>query len=83
MAVEYLDSDPDDGTNFGQSTSGKIGFYGLTTPIVQAALTAAVSTTSATSTSPFGFTTAAQANHIIELVNLIRTRLINIGLMGA
>jgi len=35
MAVEYLGSGNDDGTNFGNSTSDKIGFYGLTTPIVQ------------------------------------------------
>jgi hypothetical protein len=34
-SVEYLDKGNDDGTNFGQSTTSKIGFYGLTTPIVQ------------------------------------------------
>jgi hypothetical protein len=34
MAVEYLDNGNDDGTNFGGS-SAKIGFYGLTTPIVK------------------------------------------------
>ena len=35
MAVEYLTSANDDGTNFGKSATSKIGFYGLTTPIVQ------------------------------------------------
>jgi hypothetical protein len=34
-SVEFLDKNNDDGTNFGYSTSSKIGFYGLTTPIIQ------------------------------------------------
>jgi hypothetical protein len=41
MAVEYLDKGNDDGTNFGR-TDGKIGFYGLTTPIVQQTITTTV-----------------------------------------
>ena len=39
MAVEYLGSGNDDGTNFGKATTSKIGFYGLTTPIVQPSVT--------------------------------------------
>ena len=39
MAVEYLDKGNDDGTCFGKATTSKIGFYGLTTPIVQPTLT--------------------------------------------
>jgi hypothetical protein len=35
MAVEIYGNKSPDGANFGQSTSDKIGFYGLTTPIVQ------------------------------------------------
>ena len=35
MAVEYLTSGNDDGTDFGRSATSKIGFYGLETPIVQ------------------------------------------------
>lgn len=42
MAVEDLTKGNDDGTNFGQSASDKIGFYGLTTPIVQDAFDNAV-----------------------------------------
>lgn len=34
MAVEYLGTGNDDGVNFGRSDE-KIGFYGLTTPIVK------------------------------------------------
>lgn len=84
MAVRYLDDGNDDGTNFGQSSSSKIGFYGLTTPIIQPALTAAVSTTAASAStgSVYGYTTQAQADGIIELLNLIRTRLVAIGLFS-
>ena len=39
MAVEYLDNGNDDGTNFGQSATSKIGFYGLTTPVAQQTIT--------------------------------------------
>lgn len=39
MAVEYLDKGNDDGTVLGKSASSKLGFYGLTTPIVQPKLT--------------------------------------------
>lgn len=42
MAVEYLDKGNDDGTVFGKSASSKIGFYGLSTPIVQPTLTVTV-----------------------------------------
>jgi hypothetical protein len=38
MAVEVLGNGNDDGTNFGRSTD-KIGFYGLTTPIVKPTIT--------------------------------------------
>ena len=37
MSVEYLGSGNDDGVNHGRSTTDKIGFYGLATPIVQRA----------------------------------------------
>lgn len=48
MIKQLSDGSPD-GALFGQSTSDKIGFYGLTTPIVQPAITA-VATTTATTT---------------------------------
>lgn len=35
MTVVYLDDGNDDGTVLGQSTSTKLGFFGLATPIVQ------------------------------------------------
>jgi len=80
-SVEYLGTGQDDGVNMGRSATDKIGFYGLTTPIVQPVLTPAVATTAATTTTPYGFTTLAQANHIVELLNLIRARLVALGIM--
>jgi len=79
MAVEYVDKNNDDGTNFGHS-GGKIGFLGLTTPIVRQTLTSAVTTTSATKTSPYGFTSAAQADKIVTLLNQIQALLVAYGL---
>lgn len=48
MAIKQLSDAGPDGTNFGQSTTDKIGFYGLTTPIVQPAITAVGTTTATT-----------------------------------
>ncbi|MBC8550247.1 MAG: hypothetical protein H8D23_11440 [Candidatus Brocadiales bacterium] len=45
MGVDDLTKANDDGTNFGQSASDKIGFYGLTTPIVKATITLGAGTT--------------------------------------
>lgn len=49
MAVEYLGTGNDDGVLFGRSSTDKIGFYGLTTPIVRPSITA-VGTATATTT---------------------------------
>jgi len=39
MANEYLGSGNDDGTVLGRSSTDKIGFYGLATPIVKPSVT--------------------------------------------
>lgn len=49
MAVWYLDNGNDDGVCLGQASTSKIGFYGLTTPIVRPSITA-VATATATTT---------------------------------
>lgn len=67
MAVDYVDKGNDDGTNFGKS-DGKIGFYGLTTPIVKATVTLGAGTT----------TTLLKAD-----VLAIQTALANLGLITA
>ena len=70
------------GGTLGAATSSPISFYG-TTPTTQptsanqaaVATTAitAVATTAATSSSPFGFTTSAQANAILSAINSLIT----------
>ena len=61
------------GTKIGTAITQKLGFYNAT-PIVQRAGAAqvAVATTGATNVAPFGYTTAAQANAIVTLVNELR-----------
>lgn len=39
MAVEYLGSGNDDGVLLGRSSTDKIGFYGLATPIARPSVT--------------------------------------------
>lgn len=45
MAVDQLSKYPPDGTNFGQAAADKIGFYGLTTPIIKVTITLGAGTT--------------------------------------
>ena len=48
MAVKQLSDGRSDGVNLGKSTTDKIGFYGLTTPIVQPSISAVGTTTATT-----------------------------------
>ena len=68
MAVEYLGSGNDDGVNFGRSATDKIGFYGLTTPIVQPTLTASNTATATTTINE-------------RRIDSIETILVNLGLV--
>lgn len=70
------------GTKIGTATTQKLSFHN-STPVVQraGAAQAAVATTGSTSTTPFGYTTAAQADAIVTLVNEIRATLVEKGLM--
>lgn len=70
------------GTKIGTAVGQKIGFWNAT-PIVQpsGASQAAVAATGSTNVTPFGFTTAAQADAIVTLVNALRTALVNAGLI--
>jgi len=71
-----------DGTQVGASALDLVGFYGAT-PVVQptSANEAAVTTTAATTTSPWGFSTSTQANAIVTLVNQLRADLVSLGLI--
>lgn len=78
--TQLHDGNPD-GVNFGSASTDKLGFYGLTTPIVRPTKATAVTTTSATSTTnAYGYTTAAQADAIVTAVNAIIANLTALGL---
>jgi UDP-N-acetyl-D-mannosaminuronic acid transferase (WecB/TagA/CpsF family) len=60
----------------------KVAFLG-STPIVQrvGAAQAAVATTGSTTSTPYGFTSAAQADALVTLVNELRAALVAFGLI--
>jgi len=66
----------------GQSTSDLVAFYGGTAIAQRAnASQAAVTTTAATTTSPWGYSTSAQADGIVTLVNELRAALVAINII--
>ncbi len=68
------------GTIIATTTAQKLAFHGATAVIQRAgAAQAAVATTAATNTTPYGYTTAAQADAIVALVNEIRATLVEKG----
>ena len=67
MAIQHLTDKNPSGTLFGQSTTDKIGFYGLTTPIVQPSVT-------------YPTATATTATNEAALVSVV-TALVNLGLI--
>lgn len=70
------------GTKIGTATGQKLGFWNATPVIQQASASqAAVAVTGATNTTPFGYTTSAQADAIVTLVNAIRLALVNTGII--
>lgn len=92
MAVEYLGTGNDDGVNHGRSTTDKIGFYGLATPIVQPSGTSqsAVATTAITTlaTTPTFTDIAVAVNSLISrvsaqttLLNQVRSDLVSLNLL--
>lgn len=81
--INELDDGGSAGTRLGRSaTESLVAFYGKT-PVVQPTATAqsAVATTASTTTTPYGYTTSAQAEGIVTLLNRIRTDLVNLGLI--
>lgn len=70
------------GTKFGTATNQKWATHGAT-PVIQraGAAQAAVATTGATNSAPYGFTTAAQADALVTLVNEIRAMAVEKGFM--
>lgn len=70
------------GTKIGTATTQKIAFHN-STPVIQrtGAAQASVATTAATSTNPWGYTTQAQADAIVTLVNELRATMVEKGLI--
>lgn len=80
LKKQVSDYNPD-GTVLGQDTADKISFFGKT-PIVQrsGSAGAAVTTTASQTTTPYGYSTSAQADAIVTLVNELRATLVAFGL---
>lgn len=70
------------GTKIGTDTTQKFAFHN-STPVVQrsGSAQAAVATTASTQTTPYGYSTQAQADGIVVLVNEIRAALVEKGLL--
>ena len=70
------------GTKIGTAVTQKIGFWNVT-PVVQPASAnqAEVATTAATDSTPWGFSTQAQADSIVTLLNEIRSALVAVGII--
>jgi hypothetical protein len=70
------------GTQFGATTAQKLAFHGSTAVIQRAgAAQAAAAATASTQTTPWGYSTQAQADAVVTLVNEIRATLVEKGLM--
>ncbi len=80
---EFLGNKSSDGTVVGQTAADLVAFHG-SSPVAQrsGAAQAAVATTAATNTTPYGYTTAAQADAIVTLVNEMRAALVAKGLIA-
>lgn len=70
MAIKQLSDGNPSGTNLGQSATDLVGFYGLTTPIAQPAVTAVGTTTATTALNE---TRISRLYTAMENLNLIRT----------
>jgi hypothetical protein len=69
LALKELSDGGSEGTRLGQSSTDKLGFYGLATPIVRPSVATAI-------------TTGATETATISLVRSIRLALVNLGLVG-
>jgi len=73
MAARQISDGNPDGLSIGQSSTDKIGFYG-TAPSVKTSITDYTTTTAATSTSPYGYS-STQANALNAAVVAIMAQL--------
>lgn len=70
------------GMRIGRSAADKLSFHGAT-PVAQRAgsAQAAVATTAPTNTTPYGYSTSAQAAAIVTLVNELRAACVEKGII--
>lgn len=70
-----------DGQLIGAASTSKVALHGKTPVVMRSgAAQVAVTTTAATSTTPYGYATKAQAEAIVTLVNEIRDTLVEKGI---
>ena len=79
--IELIGSGTPAGCTMGADRTELAGFHGLA--CAQATVIAATDTTSATSTTPWGFASSTQANMIISNQNAILTALKNKGIIAS
>jgi hypothetical protein len=75
MAIKQLSDGGDEGTVLGQSSTDKLGFFGLAAPVVKVTLTDTITTTRPVlgATAAYGFATTAQFNAVVDAVAALRT----------
>ncbi|MFP5511426.1 MAG: hypothetical protein ACLGIP_20140 [Alphaproteobacteria bacterium] len=81
MAAFYVDDGNPEGSIFGRS-GGKIGFLGANPTAIATGFTAPAATAASSST-PFGYTTAAQADAIVAWIRAADAELKAKGLISA
>lgn len=82
LDIRNIQTGRTNGTKISTEIDQKIGFHGATPTIQRSGSSQeAVATTGATQTTPYGYTTAAQANGIVTLLNEIRASLVEKGII--
>ena len=83
MAIQVLSDNAPDGVAIALAATDKISLFASVTPVAQraGAAQAALSTTAATTTTPYGFTTSTQADAVVSLTNELRAALVAFGLI--
>lgn len=71
-AVKQLSDGNSRGTVFGQGTTDRIGFYGLTTPIAKGSLAASSVIDTAASAAGYGFVDAATASSVAHAIVFLK-----------
>lgn len=83
MAIgQQLSRGTDDGVCLGQSSTDKIGFYGLATPVVQPSVSAASVVAKTTTTTSTTTALTADVDSLRTMVLSLRTALTGLGLVA-